>query len=154
MWRLGEITYQEDGFDLVTPPQEVALPPLSARDAAIWEMELMGWSPQGSLVQYQREQLRAQGVLKTWQVKQTEAGRRVQVGGTVAIRQRPSTAKGIVFLSLEDESGLVDVVVKPEIYRQYRDVIRFSPLVVVSGVIQRAGSVVSVLAQHITPMLG
>lgn len=154
LWQLGELTYQEDSFDLVTPPQEVALSPLSARDAAIWELELMGWSPQGSLVQYEREQLRAQGILKTWEVKEAKAGRRVRVAGTVAIRQRPETAKGIVFLSLEDESGLADVIVKPEIYQQYRDVIRFSPLVIVTGVVQRAGRVVSVLAQHISNFAG
>ncbi len=152
LWRLGEIAYTEDGFDLVTPPQEVDLPSLSAQTAALWETELMGWSPQGSLVQYRRQELAAQGVLKTWQVKQTEAGRRVQVAGTVAIRQRPSTAKGIVFLSLEDESGLVDVVLKPEVYQQYRDVVRFSPLVVVTGVVQRSGRVVSVLAQSVAAM--
>jgi error-prone DNA polymerase len=153
LWRLGELAYPEDGFDLVTPPQAVALPSLSAQAAAVWELELMGWSPQGSLVQYRREHLREQGVLITWQVKQAAAGRRVRVGGTVAIRQRPSTAKGIVFLSLEDESGLVDVVVKPAVYRRCREAIRFSPLVVVTGVVQRSGRVVSVLAHHIAPLL-
>ena len=74
------------------------------------------------------------------------------VGGLIVIRQRPSTAKGILFLSLEDESGLLDVVVKPEVYEQYRDIIRGRPLVIVAGVIQRAGVVASLLAQGIEGM--
>jgi len=152
LWRLGELAYVEDGFMLTTPPQDAALPPLSAQDAAGWEMELMGWAAQGNPMQYLREALRRQGTLKTWQVKQAEAGRRVQVGGMVMIRQRPSTAKGIVFLSLEDESGLVDVAVKPEVYRRYRDIIRFSPAVLVTGVVQRSGRVASVLAHRFAPL--
>jgi error-prone DNA polymerase len=152
LWRLGEITYQEEGFDLVAPPQEVELTPLHAEETTAWDYELMGWSPQGNLVQHYRAALEQRGAIKTWEAKQTADGRRVLVGGLIVIRQRPGTAKGILFLSLEDESGLLDVVVKPEVYEQYRDIIRGRPLVIVAGVIQRAGVVASLLAQGIEGM--
>ncbi len=68
-----------------------------------------------------------------------------RVAGLAVIRQRPATAKGMVFLSLEDESGLLDVVIRPDVYERVRAVIHAHPLLVVSGLVQRAGRSVSLL---------
>ena len=61
------------------------------------------------------------------------------------VKQRPQTARGILFVSLEDELGLVDVVVKPDKVRQFKSVLREN-LLIVEGVVQRSGEAVSVLA--------
>jgi DNA polymerase III alpha subunit len=87
-------------------------------------------------------------VLSAWEVKQAEQGRRVRAAGMMAVRQRPATAKGIVFISLEDESGLLDSVVKPEVWARLRDVLRGSMLLVVEGTVQRSGRAVSLLVQE------
>ncbi len=62
------------------------------------------------------------------------------------VRQRPRTAKGMVFVLLEDESGLLDLVVRPDVYARVRVTLRDQPLVVVEGLVQRAGTVANVLA--------
>ena len=107
--------------------------------------EVMGLSPERQLLAHHRPALRRQGVLSTWQVKQMEAGQRVRVAGYVVVRQRPATAKGILFMSREDESGLLDLVVKPETYTALREVLRRHALLVAEGVVQRNGRATSVL---------
>ena len=71
----------------------------------------------------------------------------------MAVRQRPATAKGIVFISLEDESGLLDLVVKPEVWARLREVLRGELLLYVEGEVQRSGTAVSVLVSHAEPLL-
>ena len=65
------------------------------------------------------------------------------------MRQRPATAKGILFFSLEDESGLLDVVIKPEIYVRFRDVLRHELLLVVQGLVQQAEGATNCLVHHV-----
>ena len=108
----------------------------------------MGLSPGQQLMVHYRAALRRSGVASTWQVKQLEAGQRARVAGYVVVRQRPATAKGILFLSLEDESGLLDLVVKPETYKKLRDVLRGEPLILAEGIAQRSGRAVSLLVQR------
>ena len=147
LWRLGELDYRPDELELTSTPVAVDLPPLEAVEQTAWEYELMGLSPERQMMAHYRKQLRAAGVFSTWQVKQAEAGRRVRVAGFVVVRQRPATAKGILFMSLEDESGLLDLVVKPETYSHLRDVLRGHPLLVVEGIVQRGGRAASLLVQ-------
>ncbi len=81
------------------------------------------------------------------------AGQRVQVAGMAVVRQRPQTAKGMVFVSLEDESGLLDLVIRPDVYLKVRTVLRDHPLLVVRGLVQRAGTAVSLLVQSVTRLV-
>lgn len=83
--------------------------------------------------------------MSAWQVKQMEAGQRARLAGCVVVRQRPATAKGILFMSLEDESGLLDLVVRPHIYIVLREVLRSHALLVAEGVMPRNGRATSVL---------
>ncbi len=145
LWQLGDLDYRPDAFDLAAAPSVVDLPPLAGVEQTAWEYELMGLSPERQVLTHHRTALRRQGILSTWQVKQAEAGQRVRVAGYVVVRQRPATAKGILFLSLEDESGLLDLVVKPEIYTALREVLRGHALLVAEGVVQRSGRATSVL---------
>jgi error-prone DNA polymerase len=145
LWQVGDLDYRPDAFDLVAAPSAVDLPALTAVEQTAWDYELMGLSPERQVMAHHRAALRRQGVLSTWQVKQTEAGRRVRVAGSVVVRQRPATAKGILFMSLEDESGLLDLVVKPETYTALREVLRRHALLVAEGVVQRNGRAASVL---------
>jgi error-prone DNA polymerase len=145
LWRLGELDYRPEELELETAPTAAALPELAAAEQTAWEYELMGLAPGRQLMAHYRAGLRRRGVWSVWQVKQAEAGRRVRVAGFVVVRQRPATAQGILFMSLEDESGLLDLVVKPEVYVRLREVIRAHPLLEVVGVVQRGGQAVSVL---------
>lgn len=78
-------------------------------------------------------------------------GRKVRCVGFV-VRQRPPTAGAILFLSLEDKSGLLDVVVKPPAYDRLRDVLRGQALLVGEGAVQRSGRAASLLLHHAEPL--
>jgi error-prone DNA polymerase len=76
----------------------------------------------------------------------------VRVGGLVICRQRPETAREFMFMTIEDETGLVNVVVRPDVYRAQRRTLRGEPLLVVEGVLAREDGVVNILARRAWPL--
>jgi error-prone DNA polymerase len=81
-----------------------------------------------------------------------EHGRRVRVGGLVVARQRPGTASGVAFVLLEDEVGVINLVVPPKVYDNYRLLVRTEPLLLVEGKLERyaaAGGVINVLVDRV-----
>ena len=76
-------------------------------------------------------------------------GARVCVAGLVMVRQRPGTAKGVIFLTLEDETGISNIVVWKNVYQRFRRAVVTGRLLRVTGTIQRDGKVVHVVAQHV-----
>jgi error-prone DNA polymerase len=94
------------------------------------------------------DRLRAMGVTPSGRLPGLPDGAKVWVGGVVVSRQRPPTANGTAFLALEDEGGLVNVVLKPEVHEASRGALR-SPFVVVEGKLQRQGQAISVLARRV-----
>lgn len=150
LWALGALEEPHAGFNLTVPTVEVMLPPLEGLQRTVWEYELLGHSPDGQVLRHYRQALRAAGVLSTWQVKhQARPHQRVWVAGMVVVRQRPQTAKGILFLSLEDEAGLLDLVIKPDVYPSVRPILQEAMLIVAGGVVQKGdGGVTSVLVQR------
>jgi len=95
-----------------------------------------------------RAALRARGVLSARELATVEDGARVQVAGSVIVRQRPGTAKGFVFLSLEDETGIANVIVTPPIFARHRLVLVSEPYLLVDGIAQRQDGVISVRARQ------
>jgi DNA polymerase III alpha subunit len=79
-------------------------------------------------------------------------GTRIQVAGLIVCRQRPGTAKGITFLLLEDEHGLLNVIVFPDLYSERRHIVRGEPFVVVEGVLQRRNNTINLVAERIWPL--
>jgi error-prone DNA polymerase len=77
----------------------------------------------------------------------------VRIGGLVVTRQHPMTAKGTVFLALEDETGMVNVTLWPDAWARLRGVVRRNALLVVDGSLQRESSVVNVVAHEIRPLV-
>ncbi|MCB0126619.1 MAG: error-prone DNA polymerase, partial [Caldilineaceae bacterium] len=149
LWQLGLLDYTMGQLELSTPEIAIPLPVLSALEQMQWDYGLLGWSADGQILQHLRPALRQAGILPTWEVKAARAGSKVQVAGMVVVRQRPGTANGILFLSLEDESGLLDVVVKPDRYARYRDILRKQPLICVTGMVQKVDGAVNVLLLYV-----
>jgi error-prone DNA polymerase len=79
-------------------------------------------------------------------------GTRIQVAGLIVCRQRPGTAKGITFLLLEDEHGLLNVIVFPDLYSERRHVVRGEPFVVIEGVLQQRNNTINLVAERIWPL--
>jgi error-prone DNA polymerase len=99
-----------------------------------------------------REMLTRAGVVRARDLRRQADGVRVRVAGSVIVRQRPGTAKGFVFLSLEDETGITNVIVTPELFARQRLVLVTAPLLVVDGILQSQDGVVSVRAQKVEPI--
>jgi error-prone DNA polymerase len=152
LWQLGDVNDLPNGLPLSTTTTAVDLPPLSAWERTLWEYELLGLSSVGHLMMHYRQQLQREGVAANWQVKQMRVGRHVTTAGMVTVRQRPETARGILFMSLEDESGLLDLIVYPDTYKRLRSTLRHELLIVVTGVVQRDGTAVNVLVQEAKPL--
>jgi error-prone DNA polymerase len=104
------------------------------------------------LVSLLRDELRERGVRRASQLPGLGDGSAVRVAGTVICRQRPGTAKGFMFLTLEDETGLVNVIVRPDLFHRERPVLTGAPVLEVDGVLQ-AGDGLSVRAFAVRSVL-
>lgn len=100
-----------------------------------------------------REQLRQRRVITAAELMRLERGW-VRVAGLVLIRQRPGTASGIVFETLEDETGVVNLIVRPDIYEKYRPAARHAGLLECHGCVERQGKVVHVMAKRLFDLSG
>lgn len=128
------------------------LPGMSEVELAMADVWATGVSPDSYPTQYVRDGLDAAGVLRVAQAMTHEAERRVAVAGVVTHRQRPGTAQGVTFLSLEDETGLINVVCTAGLWRRFRTVARSSPALVVRGRLERADGATNLLAEHLAPL--
>jgi error-prone DNA polymerase len=96
-----------------------------------------------------RPRLDALGIVTAAGLRGIEDHTRVTVGGVVTHRQRPSTARGVTFLNLEDETGMVNVIVDQVVWGRYRRVARESGGLVIRGMLERTEGVINILAERI-----
>jgi error-prone DNA polymerase len=101
-----------------------------------------------------RDTLAMQGVMRAIDLHRARQGRRVRVAGMVITRQRPGTAKGFVFLTLEDETGIANIIVRPDLFARDRLVIVEEPFLLIDGVLQNQDGVTSVRAEVVQGMRG
>jgi error-prone DNA polymerase len=101
---------------------------------------------------YRRDELRRARVLSAQELTQVTQGRSVRTAGCVIARQRPGTAKGFVFLSLEDETGISNAILSPDIMEQHRIVILAEKFLLLEGVLQNQDGVVSVRVERVAPL--
>jgi error-prone DNA polymerase len=103
---------------------------------------------------FRRMELAMRGVLRAVDLPRGKHGRRVRVAGAVITRQRPGTAKGFVFLTLEDETGIANIIVRPDLFLEARATIVGAPYLLVEGVLQIQEGVTSVKAERVIPLAG
>jgi error-prone DNA polymerase len=101
---------------------------------------------------YHREVLTQRGIRSALDLPAMANGRHVKVAGAVIVRQRPGTAHGFVFLSMEDETGIANIIVTPDLFQRYRVEITTERFLLVEGALQNIDGVVSVKAERITPL--
>src|SRR6202012_3359652 len=83
------------------------------------------------------------------ELRATKHGKRVTVAGAVITRQRPGTASGLIFLTLEDETGYSNVIVMPQVYEKYRRVVLEPRFISVTGMVQNQDGIVHLKAEHV-----
>ncbi len=128
------------------------LPGMSAIETAVADVWATSVSVDTYPTQFVREGLAAQGVLRVADVLVHEPDRRVAVAGVVTHRQRPSTAAGVTFLSLEDETGILNIICTEGLWRRFQKVARTAAALVVRGKIERADDATNLLAEHLAPL--
>ena len=101
---------------------------------------------------YRRQELQAMKVLTSSELRNYKDGEYVRAAGCVIARQRPGTAKGFIFLSMEDETGIANVIITPDLYERERLVVTRSKFVLVEGALQNQDGVVHVKARRIQPL--
>ncbi|MGA3047392.1 MAG: error-prone DNA polymerase [Terracidiphilus sp.] len=100
---------------------------------------------------YQRAELRRQGILSAQDLEACTTNQFVRVAGCVIARQRPGTAKGFVFLSMEDETGIANIILTPDVFEQNRLVVTRNRFLLIQGKLQNQDRVIHVKAERITP---
>ncbi len=136
-------------LDLPASPPLKALP---AWEAMIADYATTGLTAAAHPIALLRERLRADRAVGIDELERLRHGAPVRVGGLVVARQRPGTAKGILFLLIEDEHGTVNVVVSPDVYERHRLEVRTEPLLLVEGRLERhasAGGAINLLARRV-----
>jgi error-prone DNA polymerase len=101
---------------------------------------------------YHREEMHRLGVCRAGDLPRVPDGEQVRAAGSVIVRQRPGTAHGFVFLSLEDETGIANVIVTPDRFEQHRLALLSGKFLLVDGILQNQDNVVSVKADRIVPL--
>jgi error-prone DNA polymerase len=125
------------------------LPPLSPQEEVIADYRTGGLSLTAHPLEFERTRLVADGIVTAATAMAAPEGRRVRVVGIVLTRQRPATAKGMLFLTVEDETGSVNVVVRPDVWQAADHAARRAAVLRIEGRIQRRGAVVHLLATRI-----
>jgi error-prone DNA polymerase len=127
----------------------LSLPPMPLGQEIMTDYATAGLSLKKHPVALVRSVLSQQKILTAAELNNTPHGRWVKVAGLVLIRQRPGTASGIVFETLEDETGVVNLIIRPDIFEKYRPAARHAGLLQCDGYVERQGQVVHVMAKRL-----
>src|SRR5213082_582085 len=120
---------------------------LEAAERLLAEYDVLGFAASGHPLSLLRGAL-PPGVVQSDVLPRLEHGAWVEVAGLVVARQRPETAKGFIFVLLEDEAGMVNVIVRPDVYERYRTAVRSEPLLWVRGKLAKDDGTVNVIAEE------
>jgi error-prone DNA polymerase len=133
---------------------ENPLPEMTTGEETLADYDSMQLTTGPHLIQHFREQLKRDNVVSARDLKRIPNGRRVATAGAVVVRQRPGTAKGFVFLTLEDETGMSQAIVSPQLFSDQRSIIVSSPGLIVEGILQNTDGQCSVKAEKFWPLDG
>jgi error-prone DNA polymerase len=122
---------------------------ISKRQETAFDLWSTGVTPQVQPIAHLREHLERERVIPAAKLPEMPRNLICRVGGLVITRQRPGTAKGFVFLTLEDETGLVNVIVRPDVYEKYRRTIRQAMTLIVEGQLQKESGCIDMLARKV-----
>jgi error-prone DNA polymerase len=125
------------------------LPEMSLLDRTLADYKSSGITVGPHIVKHLREELKQRGVLGSVELKQARNGQWAKIAGLVIVRQRPGTAKGMCFITLEDEAGTSNAAVMPHVFKQYRSLIHTAALLQIEGPLQKVDGVIHVLARRI-----
>jgi error-prone DNA polymerase len=163
LWQVQALGRSGPLFDAIADADDAAepevdwsspLPEMTEHEETIAEFRGTGMTTGAHPVSYVRAALVERGVTPAADLRRLPDGARARIGGMVVVRQRPGTAKGVVFVTLEDETGFSNAVVFPDRYQEWRKVILGYPSLVIEGLVQNRDGVITIMAERFEPLLG
>ena len=128
------------------------LQPMTPEARLVADFRNMGMTVGPHPMSYHRQLLRQQGILSAMEIRRLPDGTKVRVAGAVIARQRPGTAKGFVFLSLEDETGIANAIITPQLFDQDHVTVVHKQFLLIEGRLQNQDNVISVKAERVLPL--
>ena len=144
----GELFSQDD------PRADSPLEEMSIHERLVADYTGTGLTVGPHPLTFRRQELAMRGVLPAIALPKTRSGRRVRTAGMVITRQRPGTAKGFVFLTLEDETGISNIIIRPDLYAADRLTVVESSFLLVEGILQNLDGVTSIKAERMSKLDG
>jgi len=138
--------------ELPEPDFPSPLRPMSAEERLVADFRGMGLTVGSHPMAYHRSRMHALGVRRASELSLVPNGQHVRIAGCVIARQRPGTAKGFVFLSLEDETGVANAILRPEVFEKNRLLVSSAQFLLVEGILQNQDNVISVRAEHVAAL--
>jgi error-prone DNA polymerase len=153
MWMAGVLSEMGPGRLAMgpglEPPALAGMEPEEEHQADLWSTGVSNSHP----IQFVRSELRAAGCMTAMEALELRKnGAMIAVGGVVTHRQRPNTARGVIFFNLEDETGLLNVVVLPEVWDRHRLIARRHPALIISGRLEYRDGVTNLAAREFVPL--
>ena len=130
------------------------LPLMPLPEQVVADYQTIRLSLKGHPMQFLRPMFSREGVIPCCEVNHANDKRRVRCAGVVLVRQRPGSAKGVVFMTLEDETGIANIIVRPDLFARDRLVVIEEPFLVIDGVLQNQDDVTAVRAEVIRGLKG
>ena len=150
---LGPFDEDDLFFGLPMVADRADFPLMSAAERVSADFETVSLSLESHPVGLLRPQLRKLGAVSAEGLLTVGSRRTAKLGGLVIVRQRPPTAKGFTFLSMEDETGIANVIIEPVLFEKYRREITGTPLLVATGRVERSGKVVNLKVTHLEALI-
>jgi error-prone DNA polymerase len=136
---------------------DARLPPMPLGAHVVEDYRRLSLSLKAHPASFLRARLSARGILRSEALSSVKNGERVTVAGLVLVRQRPGTAGGVIFMTLEDETGVANIIVWPKVFERLRAIVLGARFVAVTGKLQSEQGVIHIVAERmndLTPMLG
>ncbi|MGO9546616.1 MAG: error-prone DNA polymerase, partial [Rhodomicrobium sp.] len=133
-----------------SPRGDIQLPPLRDEEAVTEDYSAFGLSLRNHPMAFMRAGLQAKGMVTAADLKKLPNGRYVKIAGLVLFRQRPGTAKGTIFVTIEDETGAANLIVWPKIAEKYRRAVFGAKVLLCEGILQKESNVIHVVSRRLT----
>ena len=134
------------------PDSSSPLQPMNHEERLVADFHGTGLTVGPHPMAYRRAWLTAMGIRRASDLRDLPSGRRLRIGGCVIVRQRPGTAKGFVFVSLEDETGVANAIITPDLFHQNRLLLASEKFLAIEGILQNQDNVISVKAERVLPL--
>ncbi|GAB5469792.1 MAG: error-prone DNA polymerase [Rhodospirillales bacterium] len=134
------------------PEPHVVLPDLSEGEQVVEDYRWLSLTLRAHPVSFLRQRLAGEGLVPAEALERLPDGRRIALAGLVLVRQRPGSAKGVIFATLEDETGVANVIVWPKVFERYRRIVLQASLLKVAGRLQKEGEVIHLVADRLVDL--